>query len=734
MKMRYLAILALTAVALGLAGVIAFHFAYRSGSPQVPEQKPGASTPHPQWAVHPSRPGSDHPPVGRSLFDFIATRERAGQPVYDIPFPFEALLQRVNERAGCAASAPCVRAVLIPLGRSLQRLAAAPDFFRHPRIVAAVDGEGDRAMALLKDRLYLGYQQQAGMLEVISYNEAAGRFEFQRVHNYRAGATPRVSYARREVCAACHQNLAPIFSRPLWAETNANPRIAAALAQHRDAFAGVAVQRGIDIPDAIDAASDRANLLGVWQRLWREGCGGDDAAGRRCRGAAVLAALQYRLGSERGFDEATAGWRDDLLPTLARQWRARWPAGLAIPNPDLPSRDPLQTGPATPPAGVALAHVPAMFEPLLPRPPLETWALDSDVPASAAATQLQTIARRYVAGLGSFFTHGEIRALDRQLHEHVARNRGQRRQYRAECTHDSTGTSLRFRCDRASSSATAQLSVRLSLRGNRIGSGVVDGLAVVGGAPLHHVKVSPGVALDARGTELRLHDDGRHVRLADGAVVEAIELRWHDPAAVEAIVRVVDDLAPLRDAITALADDADRASPLSTRPFNRARLTAALFARLDMDGRTACCDDGSRLPSARIEPAAPPAPTQGPAQPFAAFYPMCAGCHATGEHSPPNFLAGSGAQVVAKLRHCAPRLYARLAMWRRDPGHREKTPMPPPFASVTAAVARPPHEAEALEAITADLLRAETGRVPQLDALLVDGYESLRPCLPAAAG
>src|SRR3546814_4296409 len=81
-------------------------------------------------------------------------------------------------------------------------------------------------------------------------------------------------------------------------------------------------------------------MLGVWQKLWHDGCGKDDADGRRCRGAAVLAALQYRLGGERGFDTDAAGWREDFLPVFAREWRERWPAGLAIPNPDLPSRDP----------------------------------------------------------------------------------------------------------------------------------------------------------------------------------------------------------------------------------------------------------------------------------------------------------------------------------------------------------------------------------------------------------
>src|SRR5690606_27171434 len=228
-KSRLVAILAWTALALLLAGVLVIAVAPRIeqvASPRAPQAEPDASAPRPKWAVRASQPGSDRPPAGRSLFDFVTTREQDGRRVRDIPFPFEALLQRINARAGCDPGNECLRAVLVPLGRSLQRLAATPDFFAHPRIVAAVTGEGDGATALLKDRLYIGYQEQSALLEVISYNEAAGRFEFQLVHDYRAGATPRVSYARREVCAACHQNLAPIFSRPLWAETNANPRIA----------------------------------------------------------------------------------------------------------------------------------------------------------------------------------------------------------------------------------------------------------------------------------------------------------------------------------------------------------------------------------------------------------------------------------------------------------------------------------------------------------------------------
>ena len=177
----------------------------------------------PAWAIDPAVPGSVLPSAGRSLFDFVT----AG----GVPFPFEALVRKMEAAAGCAPG-KCVKQVLIPLGRSLQRTAAAPDFFVFPRVVVAVTGEGTGPM-FARDRIYLGYQEHANLIEVISYNEAAARFEFQLVRDYRAGATPQVVYANRAVCTACHQNHAPIFSRPVWDETNANPTIAARLSAAR---------------------------------------------------------------------------------------------------------------------------------------------------------------------------------------------------------------------------------------------------------------------------------------------------------------------------------------------------------------------------------------------------------------------------------------------------------------------------------------------------------------------
>lgn len=73
----------------------------------------------------PTVPGPDLPPAGASMFDLVVTTQDG---VRDTPFPFEKLLQRIEAAAGCEAGSRCVRSVLLPLGRSLQRVAASPDF------------------------------------------------------------------------------------------------------------------------------------------------------------------------------------------------------------------------------------------------------------------------------------------------------------------------------------------------------------------------------------------------------------------------------------------------------------------------------------------------------------------------------------------------------------------------------------------------------------------------------
>lgn len=345
--------------------------------------------------------GDDLPPVGRSLFDeLLASKTSATQAV---PFPFSTLLRSLAKQGHCKAQphrSNCYQAVLIPLGRSLQRTAAAPQFFTYPRVVIGFTGDASEPttsnVPLLKDRLYLGYQEKANLIEVISYNEQAGRFEFQLVKNYGPGKTPQIFYANRVVCISCHQNQAPIFSRQVWDETNANPAIAQRLTdEHRD-FYGVPIRIGVDIPNALDDATDRANILATYQSLWRDGCGDADA-GRRCRARAVLAALQYRLTSEHGFDRQGTPFLDGFVQNFERNWQARWPEGLKIPNNDIPNRDPLQSADQT-----HLGHVPARFEALVPRGHKEIWQLDTD-------------RFRLIKGIGEFFSRAEISALARRL-------------------------------------------------------------------------------------------------------------------------------------------------------------------------------------------------------------------------------------------------------------------------------------------------------------------------------
>lgn len=294
-------------------------------------------------AAHVTDP--DLPPVGRSRFDELI----GNKPV---PFPFARLRHAIEaQMQPDPGGLPTLKTTLIPLGRSLQRDAGAPDFFRFPRVVAAADGTNRPGYAPLKNRLFLGYHEKGEVVEVISYNDAAGRFEFQLVHDYAPGKAPRVFYARRSLCLACHQNGAPIFARPLWDETPANPEIAARLRAARQDFYAVKLT-GTDIAYFIDTATDHANMFSVWQMLWQQGCGQGEI-GDRCRMEAFTAALDY---ARAGSLPAPA-----LLPTLDRAWKTRWPDGLDIPNPDLPNRDPLAALPDP-------SH-----DPLLLRPPLETW-------------------------------------------------------------------------------------------------------------------------------------------------------------------------------------------------------------------------------------------------------------------------------------------------------------------------------------------------------------------------
>jgi hypothetical protein len=718
------------------------------------------------WVVDPTMPGENLPPVGRSLFDFLVVRERGSQKAYDVPFPISALMKKLENLNG----AP-LKQVLIPLGRSLQRTSAAPFYFKYPRVVAVADAQPRRnpiqAGLLLKDRVYLGYQEKANVIEVISYNEAAGRFEFQVVKDYRPGGTPQVFYANRAICTACHQNAAPIFSRPVWDETNANARIAALLRNEKREFYGIAPDRGVDVPNAIDDATDRANLYSAYQLLWRSGCDGaaDRMKAARCRAGLFIAALQYRMTGRKTFDATLGAYRDDVVAAFG-QSAQRWPAGLQIPNPDIPNRDPLMSRierravlKADVEGAVNVHDVSAgnvdirpAFDPLSPRPALERWN-----PAELA-TQA-----RVIVGLSEFIAESDAQRIDVQLQRLAKRRKAGRTTYEGDCRitrkHDAQ---RKYRVDFECSAVRdrnrgLKVAGRFYSSGNVVTGGTLDRVNVSdevtpGSADLTAVAIASGTVVQRDGrasATLRLtRPDGHETRRGDGNALSALDLTWpadRNPTGRSAVrgtarATVVQDFAPVQHAIESMVSDTvvEKLDVFADRPFRRASVMPALFERLGIAPLKWCCADSTGMPSAEMEShtsvagAAEQAAIK-PAQ-LQPFYRYCATCHQTADRFPPNFLQGSVTQVSENLNHCAPRLYVRLTMSRIAVHDRQKTPMPPHYALHGFRVAPQawPDSSElaALIGYVERTLERETGKAPQLNRLLENGYENLRACLP----
>lgn len=703
-------------------------------------------SPDPVWVLDPAQPGENLPAAGRSLFDRLFVSVRHGKADYDLPFPFAALLARLDAQlSGDSGSLlPPAKRVLIPLGRSLQRTAAAPDYFAFPRVVVAADSSpSQRSTLLLKDRLYIGYQEKSDVLEVISYNESAARFEFQLVKNYRAGAKPQVVYANRTLCYGCHQNGAPIFSRALWDETNANATVAALLRASGKNFYGISPDRGVDVPYAIDIAVKRANRFALTQRLWREGCGGEDRPALRCRAGLFTAALQHALsGGRQGMRSG------DFMATVDAPLRShatrRWPAGLAVGTADIPNRNPLQglNGPNSWPDDAQLrasyAHVAARFEPLALRPSQEIWHADAGDAVS-----------RLVDDLSEFVADNDRQRLATTLSAGPA----ERLPYRASCRFETRASRWSARCQSASGESGPNLAATLELKQGRASGGRIDRLSLPEGGTINGVALAVGTRLNGEHSAF-VPSSRSTPRGADGNPLAriAFQLSSNDPEAGWVSIEFRQEFRRVEQAVTALLEGPDGLALFGARPIPREALFAALLAKLRAADGVRCCQ--------KEKPHSPPEltgtgqqPTLSPAVPLSPphadsavnpasasinsavqkFYPYCATCHYTPETFPPSFLSGTEAEVNAQLRQCAPRLFVRLSMAELTPALRDKTPMPPesllPIFGTDAEGWRTSPVRAALLAQVGDWLRAESGRAPSLSQLLAGGYEALRPCL-----
>ena len=703
------------------------------------------------WAFDVARPGSNLPPTGRSLFDYIFSTDRAGKKNYNVPYPFEQLRQRIRiHTQGNGKAEVGFRETLIPLSRALPRQAAAPEFFKYPRLVLAVDSDylssKHQRGPMLKDRLYIGYQEKAESLEIISYNEVAGRFEFQIVRDYAAGRTPRVIYAERRLCVSCHQNGGPIFSEPLWSETNGNPEIGRRVLKEMQSFHGVPSYSGyqpIDQPRAISDAIGRANLFSAYQQIWRKGCadGMREPRAIACRSSMLMAALQYKLSGSRHFDSDSNRFREDFVEPLRQAWYRNWPDGLSIPDPLVPDRDPLVTG----------VEVAAEFDPLRLRPPLQLWSVDEP-------GVIETV----VKGLSQFISNGDARRLDAHLFAAAASSpEFTRTWHETPCAlsrrrYEGLPDRIVFRCEQKNSDTVFTL-------GHFFISGDGGIIGETGGFKLGERTDFEEFSLSANTVHIEeglssvslsaiVKRTGLHPRLPDGSAVESIELFW--PSIIEEdfgpsdefpayrdngrlVITLVRDFDPVHDAITSLGRDALAGDQniFSDQPFRRSLVIGGLFDRMGMRDTAQCCGARHSFPDALVESSVHYLDGKADiaASASRSFVTYCATCHATSGSFPPNFLYGATSASSDAIVQCGERIAYRLAMWDRPREERSKSPMPP--ESFLLNVGINPREWRTSTSFVE--LRNHVSGLPgpdgapeyRADIFAGKAYETLRPCL-----
>ncbi len=603
----------------------------------------------PRWVAHASNPGPDSPPAGVSRFDQLFL---AADGEYDLPYPFSALIDALESRFGNGEDS-AVREVLVPRGRSLQRNAAAPDFFAFPRAIIALDGEPVAATGeagrVVTARLFVAHQPKTGTLEVISYNDRAGRFEFQVVENYTAGGRPRARMARRAMCLSCHQNAGPIFARTPWSETNFNVDVAAGIVSSLPReYASLADVLTLDA-GMIDVLVERANYLLAAQLVWREGC-----PSARCRAAMLRAILQLRLSGNLSFDWRQAQFREDYEAALTANWKRGWPSGLALASHRIPDADPFSADDRS-----------AEQDPLFERPAYATWRGVDPV-----------LSRGVIFRLADFFTLGDIRALDRRLIELDRDKPGPVRRLQAACRQESASDNSSLIICAGPGAEQLRLRIEIELAGGKAIAARVHGLRIPGDPNIWQ----PDTAMletSASGITARLtrHSSGLSQRLSSGNRIAALRLNWEKPGSLQQVLAEVEirqDFAPLDTALERMLANQgpNHDAGLGAEPLRREQIVPALRREL---GLPALAWSQSPLPLQ----AAKSGSGGNPGGDLALLEPYCGRCHAEESVNPPGFLAGDRARQ--RIRQCAPRMLARLEAWREPPRY-GRLPMPPPVA------------------------------------------------------
>jgi hypothetical protein len=331
------------------------------------------------------------PAAAESVFERLYP---AKQGQLQLATPFAALLDDLKRKTGNAE----IGTAFIPLGRSLQRRAAHPDYFASPRIVAAVLSDGDGRMDV-RSRLFLGYQPASGSIEIIAFDESEGRFVFQEVTGYEAGKPGTLQRLTDDGCGACHQGAQPIFAVSPWSESNANPEVSARLGS---SFQGLAVRQNFDEVEQVNSAVRRASRLQAAANLWKQGC-----ASRKCRASLLGETLRYRLAAE----------PQTYVPidtSFMAEAAASYPNGLSLPSVRLPDYDPL----AIVAAGAseeAAVETTGVLNPETPRGDTLHWPSGPGGPRAAVLLISDLISPAAIASLRQLLPAGQEEQLAKRL-------------------------------------------------------------------------------------------------------------------------------------------------------------------------------------------------------------------------------------------------------------------------------------------------------------------------------
>lgn len=662
-------------------------------------------------------PGPNMPPVGRSLFDFLTMQEQSdGKLVQKVPFPLERLNSLIRSRLQVINSED-LHGVLIPLGRSLQRLASAPDFYRYPRVVMGIDAnpkldDTNSINMFLNSRLYVGYNEKAEVLEILSYNESAGRYEFQLVHDYAAGKTPTIQYANRSVCLSCHQNHAPIFSDPQWTETNANPRIAAELKKaifsgpnfNGTHYAGFPIElKSTSEPAAIDATKFNGNLIPVNQFLWQKLCdevGNTPESSARCRAETFSLAMRMAFTGKTSENHPVLSYSQSryFVQGLMQAWSRRWPEGFALLTPSIPDRDPLDPVPKGNPFQLSEELrkfkeirdaidtksqnsnvISAYQEPLSPRPILEEWTGSADSNSAYGSTG------KWIASLGKMMADSDWLQIDRWLIGASKNLNSEMIQAQCALQKDSAGQMLLNNCQ---GSVSLHLSIKTAKASNEV-SAIASSLVVNGASSVSFdlsgkVEASTSLGQKAWGFNLvPTSADGRSIRLADGNRIKSLSFLFTGEDQVNIRIEVIKDFAIIQKALdNEVTRAADPNSVFARKPFSRYKVLRLLRAELIKikSHPKDCCEDTARMPAAVAEAdtLAGSDPTQVAAVfgNSASFIVNCGVCHRTSSAFPPNYLYGSPNEVQSQLSQCAERIWYRLSAWKHPVNDWDVSPMP----------------------------------------------------------